>query len=104
MALSKKKSRPISVDGKDYRWVFFENSGWNDITIQSASGRGQKLVIQQNWSHKGTPYINLEAPITPSIVRQMIESALQHSWTPEKSGPELRLKWDGSGVQPIPRT
>jgi len=45
MALAKKSSRPISHNGKQYRFVIFGNSGWNDLTVQSAQGFGQKLSV-----------------------------------------------------------
>lgn len=96
MALSKKKSRPITVDDIDYRWIFFENSGWNDLTIQAASGKGGKLAIQINWEKKHSdplPYMS----ITPSFVEQSIKYAHANGWQPEVNGKPFKCKFrDGS--------
>jgi hypothetical protein len=100
MALSKKKSRPISVGQYQYRWQFFENSGWNDITIQIAEGPGTKLVVQFPWEHKGTPYISLLPPVTPSIVRNLIEAAQEIGWQPDMPGKTWHLRWDNKSLTP----
>lgn len=93
MALSNKKSRPITVDGCIYRWQFFENSGWNDVTIQRAEGSGQKLIVQLPWDHTGTPHISLLPPVTPSHVKEMIQRAGALGWSPATPEKPLRLQW-----------
>ena len=85
MALNKKNSRPIAVDGHDFRWSFFENSGWNDLTVQSANGTGMKLVAQFGWEApdgSGLPY----QPITPALVAQAIRFGLGNGWNPDTNG------------------
>lgn len=85
MAFSKKNSRPINVEGQSFRWVFFENSGWNDLTVQSASGSGQKLSVRFPWVNiPGSPLPY--AAMTPSIVSEAISFALENGWDPEQSG------------------
>ena len=97
MALNKRKSRPINVKGIDYRWQFFEDSGFNSISIQSVQGNGQKLVVFQSWSHAGTPYISTEDPVTPRDIRFMIEFGLANGWEPNKGGKPFSCWYSKSG-------
>jgi len=53
MALSKKKSRAIAVDGEDYRWSFSPDSGFSIIVVQAAMGTGQKLEVYIHWDQYG---------------------------------------------------
>lgn len=93
MALSKKKSRPIVVDGQGYRWQFFENWGWNDVTIQCAEGTGPKLVIQFPWDHSPPPYISFLPPVTPSKVSELIQNAIGQGWRPLSSDKTMNMKY-----------
>ncbi len=93
MAFSKKNSRPIDVKGQSFRWVFFENSGWNDLTVQSASGSGQKLSVRFPWvktAGSPLPY----AAMTPSIVSEAISFALENGWDPEQSGGTFNCRFE----------
>jgi len=101
MTLSKKKSRLISVDHVQYRRQFFENIGWNDISIQIAERVGTKLVIQCPWEHNGAPYISLLPPITPNIVRHWIESALELGWQPAALGKTWQQRCDNGCLIPV---
>ena len=101
MALSRKKSRPITVEGDDYRWRFFENSGWNDVTVQIADGYGPKLVVQFPWEHQGTLDIPLYPPVTPTAVSLVIKQALLLGWEPRSSGQTWQMRWTGKDLLPI---
>lgn len=84
MAMSKAGSRPIHAGGADYRWSFFQNSGYDDVTVQSASGTGQKLAVQ------------IMAPglsVTPDLVTQSIAFALTSGWTPGEPGPPFNIRY-----------
>ena len=92
MAFSKTKSRPITVEGKEYRWVFFENSGWNDLTVQSASGKGKKLTVQIKWKPNNVdplPYL----PIKPSFIAKAIKFGLENGWQPDTEGKPFRCRF-----------
>lgn len=91
MSINKKNSRQIIVAGVKYRWVFSENSGWNDVTIQAASGKGSKLVAQFPWNKINSEYVidisqedQIVPPpydiITPSTVEKLIEFGLGNGW------------------------
>ena len=89
MSLKKSNSRRIEVAGQKYRWSFFENSGWDDVTVQRATGDGQKLVLQveQVFAPDAEAGVFQRAfRVTPAFVTQGIEFALSAGWTPTKSG------------------
>ena len=85
MSLSRKNSRNIQVDGKSYCWMFFENSGWNDLTVQSASGGGRKLSVQIPWENDGSANMPYKS-VTPSMVSRAIRFALESGWNPVENG------------------
>ncbi len=96
MALSKKKSRPITVDGIEYRWIFFENSGWNDLTIQSASGKGDKLTVQIKWEPDPGDTLPYKT-ITPSFVEQAIKFGKVNGWSEDTQRKPFHCRYsDGS--------
>lgn len=86
------------MDGQAYRWLFFENDGWNDVTIQCASGTGPKLVVQFPWHHEGHPD---SLPVTPSVVEAIIKEAGTRGWEPEGSGTTIRMKWEEETLSPV---
>lgn len=70
--------------------AIFQNSGWNDVTIQSADGVGAKLVVQFTWNESITPYL---LPITPSVISQVIEQALAQGWQPDGEKERWHMRW-----------
>ena len=92
MALNQKKSRAIAVDDTGYRWAFFQNSGWNDVTVQSARGTGQKMTISFEWYYKNDTQTLLS--VTPAIVTQAIQFGLENGWVPSKNGKPYRCKFE----------
>lgn len=105
MALSNKKSRPISVSDQSFRWQFFEGNHQrrrNDVTIQHSSGVGAKLVVTFPWSHTGTPHISLEPPVTPATIRAIIESAMESGWHPDECGQTQKMVWKDNKLRPAP--
>ena len=94
MALNRKNSRQIQVNGRAYRWTVFENSGWLDVTVQLAEGTGQKLVVQTGDFSGATPEIDPGVAITPANVRDYILKAITLGWMPTASGPPFLTRWD----------
>lgn len=93
MALSKKNSRTISVDGYVFRWIVFQNSGWNDLTIQSDEGTGRKLIVQFTWETKdGSSLPN--QPITPAVVAEAIQFASKNGWDPLVNGAPFGCRYE----------
>ena len=96
MSLSRKNSRLITVNGEEFRWVFFENSGWNSVTVQSANGVGQKLVIQFAWEAKVGSKLPYQ-PITPQMVANAIDYCSCNGWKYDSPGPSFSCRF-GNGT------
>lgn len=89
MAMSKAGSRPISVRGTEYRWAFFQDSGFDAVTVQSADGRGRKLAVQM-------------APlpsVTPAFVAQCIEFALSAGWNADELGSPFNIRYENQTLR-----
>jgi hypothetical protein len=82
LALSKKKSRPIVVDGVAYRWHFREDFEWNDIVVRAVGPTGQRLVIRVPWSNSEPPHLNFMPSVTPKWVANAIRHCLEEGWQP----------------------
>lgn len=91
MALSKKGSRSIHVDGADYRWAFSNDSGYSVVMVQSAEGMGQKLAVYIHWSEITYSFRddNGSIKVTPGLVRDMICGALKQGWVPAELGQDF---------------
>jgi len=101
MALSKRHSRKITVDKADYRWTAKEINYYLDVTIQSASGKGQKISISIGLMWTSDPaYKDLQRheSITPVLVKDLIVSAIRLGWKPENNGKQIRASLLKSGL------
>jgi hypothetical protein len=87
MVLTLNKSRLIEVDDQAYRWTFSDVGDAFTVTVQSASGVGQKLTL----------FLPLEEShpdsITPGFVAKMIRFGIATGWVPSENGPEVRLHY-----------
>ncbi|MGW1989211.1 hypothetical protein [Embleya sp. NPDC001921] len=81
MAIAKKGTRIIVVDGERYRWVVSADSGSIVLVVERAEEEGQRLSTNFEQS----------AVITPGVVAAVIEGAHRLGWAPEQRGTELRL-------------
>ncbi|MET8649033.1 MULTISPECIES: hypothetical protein [Nocardia] len=79
MALARKGTRIIDVDGETYRWVVAPNDPDNAIVVESADQPGQRMVT---WVEYGTV-------IAPGLVARAIRNALGKGWTPRERGVQL---------------
>lgn len=100
MTLSKKKSRPITVDGVEYRWALLADEHlWPEYTIvaQFASGSGGKLIVSLDRDipelDKTTDY----GPITPEIVKSAILLGLESGWAPTVRSKDTKISVNRSG-------
>jgi len=95
--LSRKRSRPIQVDGENYRWNIAPNDKWVTIIIQDVSSNGQRLEIRVNTDINRMwiefPHIedlNLKV-IKPALVEKLIRMAIKFGWSPKRSGRPLKM-------------
>ncbi|WP_433792950.1 hypothetical protein [Actinoplanes sp. CA-252034] len=99
MAIPRKGSRLITVDGTVYRWAvrakptYDQGLNWRPLTfaVEHAAAPGQVLSVetssprQDNWlSLPGTP-------VTPLTVEQSVRAALVAGWQPNRSDGVFRL-------------
>jgi hypothetical protein len=100
MSLSRKGSRPITVDGTRYRWYVRRKPSYGQGLAQSnltvaveldAPARGSVLVVDvgqprpDNWL--GRP----AAVVTPRDVAEFVREARRAGWRPEAAGSPFTL-------------
>ncbi|KAF5994572.1 hypothetical protein ACIQWL_18120 [Streptomyces mirabilis] len=99
MALVRKGSRRIVVDGRAYRWrlrgrpTYSEGLAWSPCTfaVEHADNPGTTLVVTTNQPHPSN-WIGREAePVLPSGVAAAVRLALRAGWTPTAPGSAFRL-------------
>jgi hypothetical protein len=107
MAIPKKGSRPITVDGQDYRWfvrrkpTHCTGSGWTPLTVAVSSDvpRSASMLVTlatnrpDAWLHPGS------IAITPADVAELIRLAIRRGWDPAKPGSAFRI--DVGGESPL---
>jgi len=88
MAIAKKGSRCIDVEGILYRWVVSPDDGYMVLLVELVSEPGQRLEAC-------FPYHNLFDPpeagafkvvVSPRVVRKIILAALVNGWQPLQRG------------------
>lgn len=100
VALVKKGSRRIVVDGVTYRWrirhkpTYCQANGWNPLTftVEDATVPGTALVVRTDRPHPGNWFGLPTKPVLPAEVVQAIRTALARGWTPYVSGAPFHLE------------
>jgi hypothetical protein len=94
VALVRKGSRQIVVDGITYRWrvrrkpTYSQGNGWTPLTfaVEDATAPGTTLVARTGRAHtrnwRGLP----TKPVAPADVVLAIRTARSQGWTPAASG------------------
>lgn len=99
MALGRKGSRRIVVDGTAYRWrlrrrrTCFQALAWTPCTfaVEHADNRGTTLVVRTDRPHPSNWFGREARPVLPSDVARIIQLALREGWTPTAPGSPFRL-------------
>jgi hypothetical protein len=94
VALTRKGSRDIVVDGDTYRWrirhkpSYSQGNGWTPLTfaVEDAAAPGTTLVVRTGQPHPGNWLGLPAAPIHPADVARAIRIARDRSWTPLANG------------------
>ncbi|MEU5002634.1 hypothetical protein [Streptomyces sp. NPDC021622] len=108
MALVKKGSRHISVDGTTYRWrlrgrpTYDQGMARSPVTyaVEHADNPGTTLVITTNQPHPSNWLGTQGSPIVPAQVADSIRTALTDGWTPENPGSPFHLDQSESFPSP----
>ncbi|MFF8531981.1 hypothetical protein ACN6K9_002895 [Streptomyces sp. SAS_267] len=107
MALVRKGSRRIVVDGTVYRWrlrgrpTYPQGLVWSPCTfaVEHADTPGTTLVVTTDQPHPGN-WIGREAePVLPSTVGAAVRTALREGWTPTGPGSAFHLD-QSAGITP----
>jgi hypothetical protein len=99
MALPKKGSRQITVDGLAFRWSVRPKPTYAQgayaapmaFAVEAAQRPGRALHVElararpDNWLEQPT------SPVTPSEVEKFIRRALATGWNPGEPGPPLEI-------------
>jgi hypothetical protein len=99
MALRRKGSRRIVVDGVTYRWylrtrpTYSQGLCWSPLTyaVELSGGAGKTLLVTTNQAHPGNWLHRPAPPVLPADVARTIREALEQGWTPDASGPQFHL-------------
>lgn len=100
MALVRKGSRQIVVDGVTYRWrirhkpSYSQGNGWTPLTfaVEDATDPGTTLVVRTGHAHPQN-WLGLPTkPVLPADVMHAIRTARSQGWTPTTSGSPFLLK------------
>lgn len=90
MTLPKKTSKIITINNIKYSWMASGNDDIIYLIICLKESPGQKLLASFN-------YVNIfendivEVQIISSIVKQVIEYAINKGWNPYKKGKEFNI-------------
>ncbi|WP_331752242.1 hypothetical protein [Streptomyces sp. NBC_00829] len=99
MALPKKGSRRICVDGINYRWrlrgrpTYDQGMVWSHLTyaVEHAETPGTTLLITTNQPHPSNWMGETATPVLPSDVANNIRTARANGWSPETHGSPFHL-------------
>ncbi|WP_405624573.1 hypothetical protein [Streptomyces sp. NBC_01396] len=99
MALVRKGSRRIVVDGTAYRWrvrgrpTYFQGLAWSPCTfaVEHADTPGMTLVVTTNQPHTSNWFECEATPVLPSGVAPAIRLALREGWNPTAPGSPFLL-------------
>ncbi len=98
MAIPKRGSRKIVVDGEEYRWLIRRKatynqtdygSGYLNVAVEHACSNGSVLVIYTDKPHPKDWATTSVEPVTPQNIKTWIKGALQIGWTPKEKGAQF---------------
>ncbi|MEU7042702.1 hypothetical protein AB0A77_16785 [Streptomyces varsoviensis] len=99
MALVKKGSRRITVDGVTYRWrvrgrpTYDQGLVWSPLTyaVEQAGASGTTLVVTTDQPHPSNWFEIPARPVLPAEVAATIRTARAKGWTSDEPGSPFLL-------------
>ncbi|MEU7900297.1 hypothetical protein AB0B45_46625 [Nonomuraea sp. NPDC049152] len=99
MAIPKKGSRIITVDGVAYRWrvrhkpTYCEGNSWGPLTfaVELADGPARVLLVSLPCSRPDAWFGERTMSIRPALVTATIRRALERGWNPCQAGNAVDL-------------
>ncbi len=97
--MPKKGSRPITVDGADFRWQVrrkatrHQRNGRGPLTfsVEFAEEPGQLLVVSLPFPRPDNDFGDRTLPIRPVIVAGCVRRAVEQGWNPGQPGSAFNL-------------
>lgn len=89
MALVKRSSRTITVDGSKYRWDLSPDSGCMWLIVELADKPGQRVEASFDYHdvmQSGGSITGQRHSVTPGVVRAVVLHALASGWHPNRGG------------------
>jgi hypothetical protein len=103
MALAKRMSRSIMVDGVAYRWAVSPDSGYMWLVVERAANPGQRIEASFDYHDVVRPDGHMAGQrrsVSPGVVRAVVLHALANGWRPGQGGLKP-LRIDGEAVRPL---
>lgn len=108
MALVKRGSRLINVDGTAYRWRLRGRPTYDQGLVRSpltyavelADTPGATMVVTTSQPHPSNWFGTQGSPILPAQVADIIRTALTGGWTPASPGSSFHLDQSADFVSP----
>jgi len=105
MALVKKGSRRIVVDGRAYRWQLRGRPSYGQalcetpctFAVEDNDQPGRTLVVTTHQPHSSNWFDRPAEPILPAEVARTIRLALERGWNPAGRGAPFLLDQPGGG-------
>jgi hypothetical protein len=99
MAILKKGSRCIVIDGHNFRWrvrprpTYSQGLCWSNLTlaVEAADASGSTLVVVLPQPHPSNWLQQLSSPVLPAQVADYVRQALHLGWQPTKPGKPFML-------------
>ncbi|MEU6729085.1 hypothetical protein ABZ917_35720 [Nonomuraea wenchangensis] len=99
MAIPKKGSRLITMDGTVYRWrvrrkpTYCQGNSWGPMTfaVELADASGRVLLVSLPCSRPDAWWGERTMALRPVLVAAIIRTALRHGWTPRQAGNAFEL-------------
>ncbi|MEU6729084.1 hypothetical protein ABZ917_35715 [Nonomuraea wenchangensis] len=99
MAIPKKGSRLITVDGTVFRWrvrrkpTYDQGNSWGPMTfaVELAGASGRVLLVSLPCSRPDAWWGERTMAIRPALVTATIRTALNHGWGPQQAGNAYEL-------------
>ncbi|NEU71076.1 hypothetical protein PI95_000415 [Hassallia byssoidea VB512170] len=101
MAIPKKGSRLIVVDGDRYRWrvrrkiTYSQCNGWTKLTvaIEHFDKSGATLIVKMPQGHPKNWTWEPVVPVLPCDVEYSIRQAIAKGWKPSEPGSSFELQY-----------
>jgi hypothetical protein len=106
MALAKRTSRTITVDGAEYRWAVSPDSGYMWLIVERAHMPGQRVQASFDYHDVVQPEGHIRhitgqrRSVSPGVVRAVVRHALANGWRAEKGGLKP-FRVDGEAVRSV---